>query len=99
MRAWKDSRAVCDNGAAGGADGPRRSAWTFTILRPNRGNGRGFDSGSTRAGADDKPGVGPGGSPMCGRFTQFSSRDELARLFGFDADGADLLPRYNVAPT
>jgi putative SOS response-associated peptidase YedK len=37
---------------------------------------------------------------MCGRFTQFSSRDELARLFGFDADGApDLPPRYNVAPT
>src|SRR5947209_17477569 len=40
---------------------------------------------------------------MCGRSTQFSSRDELARLFGFDtaeaADAPDLFPRYNVAPT
>jgi putative SOS response-associated peptidase YedK len=37
---------------------------------------------------------------MCGRFTQLSSRDELARLFGFQADDAPyLLPRYNIAPT
>jgi putative SOS response-associated peptidase YedK len=37
---------------------------------------------------------------MCGRFTQFSSRDELTRIFGFDADDApDLFPRYNIAPT
>ena len=37
---------------------------------------------------------------MCGRFTQFSERKELARLFGFNADEApDLFPRYNIAPT
>jgi putative SOS response-associated peptidase YedK len=37
---------------------------------------------------------------MCGRFTQFSSRSELARLFGFDeGDVAEMPPRYNVAPT
>ncbi len=46
---------------------------------------------------------------MCGRFTQLRSRDELARLFGCHAAGADeaaddddapyLFPRYNAAPT
>ena len=37
---------------------------------------------------------------MCGRFTMYSSRDELARLFGFDTDDVpDQLPRYNIAPT
>jgi putative SOS response-associated peptidase YedK len=38
---------------------------------------------------------------MCGRFLQLSSRDELARLFGFETadDVPDLFPRYNVAPT
>ena len=37
---------------------------------------------------------------MCGRFTMYSSRDELARLFGFDAEDApDLFARYNIAPT
>jgi putative SOS response-associated peptidase YedK len=36
---------------------------------------------------------------MCGRFTQLSDRDELARLFGLDsADVPELAPRYNVAP-
>jgi putative SOS response-associated peptidase YedK len=38
---------------------------------------------------------------VCGRFLQLSSRDELARLFGFETadDVPDLFPRYNVAPT
>jgi putative SOS response-associated peptidase YedK len=38
---------------------------------------------------------------MCGRFLQLSSRDELARLFGFETADAvpELFPRYNVAPT
>ena len=37
---------------------------------------------------------------MCGRFTQFSERKELTRLFSFNADEVpDLLPRYNIAPT
>jgi putative SOS response-associated peptidase YedK len=39
---------------------------------------------------------------VCGRFLQLSSRDELARLFGFetaDDDAPTLFPRYNVAPT
>ena len=37
---------------------------------------------------------------MCGRFTMYSSRDELARLFGFETDEIpDQLPRYNIAPT
>jgi putative SOS response-associated peptidase YedK len=37
---------------------------------------------------------------MCGRFTLFSSRAELARLLGFDeADATELPPRYNIAPT
>ena len=37
---------------------------------------------------------------MCGRFSMYSSRDELARLFGSETDDVpDQLPRYNVAPT
>jgi putative SOS response-associated peptidase YedK len=37
---------------------------------------------------------------MCGRFTMYSTRDQLARLFGFDTDDVpDQLPRYNIAPT
>ena len=37
---------------------------------------------------------------MCGRFTHLSTRNELARLFSFEAaDLPDLSPRYNIAPT
>src|SRR5262249_18449221 len=43
----------------------------------------------------------PGGTPMCGRILQLSSRDERARLFAFETadDTPELFPRYNVAPT
>jgi hypothetical protein len=41
-----------------------------------------------------------GGFPMRSRCTIYSSRDELARLFGLDtADVPDQLPRYNIVPT
>ncbi len=37
---------------------------------------------------------------MRSRCTIYSSRDELARLFGLDtADVPDQLPRYNIVPT
>ena len=36
---------------------------------------------------------------MCGRFTQASSWEDTADLFGLEEIPEDLPPRYNVAPT
>ena len=36
---------------------------------------------------------------MCGRFTLFSSIEELSRRFGFAADFDQIRPEYNVAPS
>jgi putative SOS response-associated peptidase YedK len=41
-----------------------------------------------------------GGIFMCGRFTQFAHREQLARLLGIDPeDVPPPHPRYNIAPT
>ena len=38
------------------------------------------------------------GLAMCGRLVQTHSREELARLFGLEAAGAEVPVRYNLAP-
>ena len=35
---------------------------------------------------------------MCGRFTQYTPKQGIAKVFDFD-DLFDLTPRYNIAPT
>ena len=37
-------------------------------------------------------------APMCGRFNQTASGDEVAEAFGLD-ETPELAPRYNIAPT
>jgi putative SOS response-associated peptidase YedK len=36
---------------------------------------------------------------MCGRFTQFSSPNDIERFFDVQPISFDLQPNYNVAPT
>jgi putative SOS response-associated peptidase YedK len=36
---------------------------------------------------------------MCGRFAFYSPHEAVARLFGTDAEGPPIEPRYNIAPT
>lgn len=37
---------------------------------------------------------------MCGRFTQYTPKREIAEVFDLDLDRLfDLAPRYNIAPT
>ena len=53
-------------------------------------------AGSSCAGA--VAGVAARARPMCGRFNQTASGDEVAEAFGLD-EVAELAPRYNIAPT